>query len=585
MTQPDFASALASANSVLRAGGLAEAETAFAALAELEPSRPEPRFGLAMTAFERRDLALARDRWADLIARWPAHQPVGAGMRYGWTLLRLQLPREADATFADLHQRFPHDARPLVGRARCAIAAHRWTDAVAHWEAAIARGAELNSDERLAYARNLRRVGRISDAVVCWEVAVSNGAKVNFAERLAHARDLRRLGRNLDALSEYRALVAEAPDRADLQFGFVSLLTEAGESSEALAASKAAVTRAPRNAKLAIQAAGLAGPTLDWRFAQEMTQSAITEAATAADLKSAMGLANRCFCDWDRAKAWMDCLQRLRDLPTPGEAPERAQHLETAMRLHLALRDFPRFMELADETRADREIAGLMESDPSSPLWRLFRLQDRWRSEIIHDTSAEKVFGIGMAKTGTTSLDVALDRMGYFTAHWENEFTGDLLSLADAFLFDALTDSVVGRMMEQLYYTFPNSRFVYTTRTFDDWAESLIAHEVRNHDPSYSFFYQGERRPYLVRKGVFDQHGLTSTADHAERVAILAAFRASWESRIFNFFDAHDRSRLLVLDIFDGQGWQELGDFLERPTPAEPFPRENERPAAETTPS
>ena len=51
-----------------------------------------------------------------------------------------------------------------------------------------------------------------------------------------------------------------------------------------------------------------------------------------------------------------------------------------------------------------------------------------------------KIFGIGLSKTGTTSLSKALTLLNFSTAHWTNPYSHDLLVKKDIPLFESLTD-------------------------------------------------------------------------------------------------------------------------------------------------
>lgn len=178
-------------------------------------------------------------------------------------------------------------------------------------------------------------------------------------------------------------------------------------------------------------------------------------------------------------------------------------------------------------------------------------------------SSAGKVFGIGLSKTGTTSLYAALHRLGYRAGTYrhlrtlglEDWFRGDFRRdrLRD---YDAVTDLPVGAFFPQLDRRYPSSKFVLTVRDREGWLESC-------------------RRFFAGR----DNGG-----DRFYRDVQLAAYGcvAFSETRFRYVHETHRRNvewyfrerpdDLLVLDLFAGDGWPELCRFLGRDVPAASFP-------------
>ena len=88
----------------------------------------------------------------------------------------------------------------------------------------------------------------------------------------------------------------------------------------------------------------------------------------------------------------------------------------------------------------------------------------------------EKVFGIGLGRTGTTSLHHALLHLGYSSAHWQNRSTRLLLDYEDYYAFDAATDITVSANFEALFFAFSRAKFIYTIRSLYSWVKSVSAH-------------------------------------------------------------------------------------------------------------
>ena len=177
-----------------------------------------------------------------------------------------------------------------------------------------------------------------------------------------------------------------------------------------------------------------------------------------------------------------------------------------------------------------------------------------------------RVFGIGWAKTGTTSLGDALVRLGY--RHVGSHLglvtdvgRGDLTricELADAnSAFEDWPWILVYREMAERY---PDARFVLTLRDEAAMLRSyrrMVAQEWRRHPDI--------REIRRIIYG-FDTE-LGSDDAFIERVR-----RHNAEVRAYV---ADQPERLLEMEIAAGDGWEKLCGFLGEPIPDEPFPQAN----------
>jgi hypothetical protein len=165
-----------------------------------------------------------------------------------------------------------------------------------------------------------------------------------------------------------------------------------------------------------------------------------------------------------------------------------------------------------------------------------------------------KIFGIGLSKTGTSSLTEALEILGFSAVHYPT-------SLHEIELYDAAADLLVADMFEMLDATFPGSKFVYTVRERTRWLESCRRHWRKKGDIDNT--HQELRRR------------LYGTIDFAPDRFARAYDRH--ESRVLSYF-AERPGDLLVLDICGGRaGWEVLCSFLGVPVPHTPFPNTNRR--------
>ncbi len=173
-----------------------------------------------------------------------------------------------------------------------------------------------------------------------------------------------------------------------------------------------------------------------------------------------------------------------------------------------------------------------------------------------------KVFGIGLSKTGTTSLYAALATLGYRSgtfrhmqrlglAEWvQGDFSHDYLEQ-----FDAVTDLPIGCYFRELDARYPDSKFILTTREIEAWLTSIGRQFSANPNPTP---FNRDTRMLAYGFSVFNG----------------PAFRRAYLRHVKDVrehFSARPES-LLELDVFNGDGWEEICEFLDRPIPDTPFP-------------
>lgn len=177
------------------------------------------------------------------------------------------------------------------------------------------------------------------------------------------------------------------------------------------------------------------------------------------------------------------------------------------------------------------------------------------------------VFGIGLSRTGTTSLTRALQVLGYNAKHFphvEPDILGGDYSLPSAAPYDALTDLPVVPIFAQLAEAHPTSQFILTIRNVDNWLDACERY----------FNWQDEH--------VSDARILQSLTFHrlyvyGARTYHRGRWRYVYETHLRNvttFFESCPH-RLLMMDVGAGDGWQSLCGFLGRQAPDTAFPHEN----------
>jgi glycosyltransferase involved in cell wall biosynthesis len=175
-----------------------------------------------------------------------------------------------------------------------------------------------------------------------------------------------------------------------------------------------------------------------------------------------------------------------------------------------------------------------------------------------------RIFGIGLNKTGTSSLHEALETLGYDSLHWGGpalrrlvehsiEAEEPLLSRLDP-RFDAFSDiqslSVNFARLDEQY---PGSRFVLTVRPVEEWIASRRQHVESN----------------VRRKAAGEYDGEFLTVDEP-------AWRAQWEDHVASV-RAHfgGRDDFLEIDLTACAAWEPLCTLLGVPEPTTPFPHVN----------
>jgi hypothetical protein len=162
-----------------------------------------------------------------------------------------------------------------------------------------------------------------------------------------------------------------------------------------------------------------------------------------------------------------------------------------------------------------------------------------------------KVFGIGLSRTGTSSLTRALGMLGLRARH----YFFDLDSIDD---LDAATDTPIARAYKLLDHRYPGSRFVLTVRDEAGWLRSCAEFFAEPPEPG------GEEEALAL-----DLYGCIGFDAELFRAAY-----ARHQADVMAYFRDR-REDLLVMDICTGEGFERLCPFLGLPVPPEPFPHYN----------
>ena len=174
-----------------------------------------------------------------------------------------------------------------------------------------------------------------------------------------------------------------------------------------------------------------------------------------------------------------------------------------------------------------------------------------------------KIFGIGLNKTGTTSLKQAFQILGYrhldrkprLFKLWKKREYDEIFEAIDA--YQSFEDWPWPLMVPQLIERYPNALFILTKRASAQiWVESLKRQAERtNPDNNPRSVIYGHNYPH----GHEDAH-VAFYETHLKTCRELFVRRAS---------------QFAELCWDDGDGWTELCSFLGQKIPRQPFPHAN----------
>jgi hypothetical protein len=216
-----------------------------------------------------------------------------------------------------------------------------------------------------------------------------------------------------------------------------------------------------------------------------------------------------------------------------------------------------------------RSVGDLSPGDLASRQHTAYRrLAERLATPLQALLAAPKVFCIGLSKTATTSFTAATEALGLFGAHYQHPLSFEVLDEEQALYFDACSDTPIAANFERLYHQFPNARFVCTGRPMASWLASLQRHHqlhfgTSDWDALRTLTAQACHKPALVEHTLYFRHCDAEAAWHAHT------------ARVLGFFADKPPGKLLMFDVFAGQGWPELCGFLGQPVPSVRFPHEN----------
>jgi tetratricopeptide (TPR) repeat protein len=497
---------------------------------------PDESASRARLAMQRGDWPEALSIWNEVLSRFEI------GAKPTWETSRARVLVELDLLDQAVpeYERLRRDCRGqpsgFVGLAQVATRRRLWSQALAAWDEVLRRfpGSPDMPVWTAARAGVLMELGRTTEAErALRDLPVPTAPSV----LLALLRVLMVTGRPADALleldsSEHRSL--EIPGIIERRFDILLHLQRLQDARQEL-------------------------------------ERLLVRSDSLAVLQTLFNFIPALYEGWERTQIWLALLDRLNALENrSSEQTQTPPYGLTSLRLRLllALRDYREYVHTLSNI-PDPQALGRHRD-------MLLAVAATLRESPFPDYRKPKVFGIGLSKTGTTTLARALRELGFQVLDWLNPLTREMMSDEDLYLFDAFTDTPVATGFERLYHLFSHSLFVYTERPLDSWKPSILQHwrrhygvngfEHARHELSLPDRFHHGRQFRSLRQSLYFNHSSFESAYLAH------------DRRVRNFFQDKPPGRLLEFDVFSGDGWPQLCAFLGRAIPSTPFPWENRKP-------
>lgn len=204
-----------------------------------------------------------------------------------------------------------------------------------------------------------------------------------------------------------------------------------------------------------------------------------------------------------------------------------------------------------------------------------------------------KIIGTGLGRTGTHSLKLALEQLGFSKCYhmenlltnpgdidyWEAASEGKTVNWDELFSgYQAAVDIPAFIYYKELMQKYPDAKMIHTTRNPESWYRSFGDTIVKQSKPSigkilsmsirlpFSAKLRGQLRVFKFA-GKFLKNFLPAGFENKEKT--LAAFN-DWNKQVMNTVP---KEKILVFDV--KEGWEPLCRFLNVPVPQTPFPHSN----------
>lgn len=207
---------------------------------------------------------------------------------------------------------------------------------------------------------------------------------------------------------------------------------------------------------------------------------------------------------------------------------------------------------------------------------------------------ALKVIGTGFGRTGTMSLKLALEELGFGNcyhmyelikhpeelSYWEKAKKGEPVNWDELFTgYQSAVDFPAILFYEDLIKKYPEAKIIHTTREAESWYKSFRDTILWAVDPPFfrilkmaiSLPFSKHRRKFLNvlkfnGKVMDEMFGKETKYDKDHMIKIYNQYN----EKVLNTIP---KERSIVFDV--KSGWEPLCKFLNVPVPSTPFPKVN----------
>ncbi len=192
------------------------------------------------------------------------------------------------------------------------------------------------------------------------------------------------------------------------------------------------------------------------------------------------------------------------------------------------------------------------------------------------------VIGAGFGRTGTMSIKLALEQVGFGPCHhmeevftnpaqlpgWQAAAAGKPVDWDNLLAgYNSVVDWPAAHYWRELADFYPDAKVLLTVRPAERWWQS----------------FSGTIQKVLEERGQIEDPYLSGVAAMGNAIIAEQTFGGAMENKaaVLAAFEQHIRDvsaaipteRLLIFDVSDG--WAPFCAFLDRPVPATDFPRSN----------
>lgn len=195
---------------------------------------------------------------------------------------------------------------------------------------------------------------------------------------------------------------------------------------------------------------------------------------------------------------------------------------------------------------------------------------------------AIKIIGVGVGRTGTFSLRLAINQLGFGPCHHMEEVLKNLDGQVPLWMealkgnadfktiyagFNSTVDWPTAGFFRELIKEYPKAKYILTERSPENWADSFGS-------TIYKLLQAKDQAPDKVKdwlnmaSGVIAKSGFPEGLDRDGLIKGFIAHNNAVKETI-------PADQLLVFQVKDG--WEPICEFLDVPVPKEEFPKTNNR--------